>query len=490
MRVHACGLILLAVFLSIFPAAAGDRFEPVRELIQKQIVENNVPSVAVAVARDGEIIWEEGFGWADRENRIPSNAHVMYSLASISKPITATALMILRERGKIDLDHGINDYLGDTKINTRAWNAADATVRRVANHTSGLPLHYQFFYEDEPYRPPSPEETIRRYANLVTAPGERFQYSNLGYGILGFVISRVSGQSYAAFMRNEVFVPLGMTHSSVGIGFRLEKYQAVRYGAYGGAIPFFDFDHPAASAIYASAHDLIRFALFHLKAHLADQKAILPDEAIDSMHKPTTEMGNSSGYGIGWAAEDTPSGDRLVTHTGGMGGVSTVLEMVPSKNMAVAVLSNSNSTVPDRIARELWSVLLPGLKQRTSTPEPAVKPSVFEPGPDLSGKWKGSVFTYEGEISFTMTIQPTGDIHARLGLQLEALVNDAKVERGYLTGKMTGDIGIEDANRRPYLLELSLRPRGNVMNGAITAVSLHGRRVGNALTQWVELTKQ
>ncbi len=84
--------------------ARDDQFASVRAFIQKQMIERSVPSVAVGVARDGKIIWEEGFGWANREERIPATPHTIYSLASISKPITATGLMVLKERGKIDLD--------------------------------------------------------------------------------------------------------------------------------------------------------------------------------------------------------------------------------------------------------------------------------------------------------------------------------------------------------------------------------------------------
>src|SRR5947199_6153899 len=163
---------------------ASSTFGAIRDLICARLVEQVLPSLAVAVARDGEILWEEGFGWADRENRIPATEHTLYSLASISKPITATGLMVLKERGKLDLDRPIDDYLGDARLNARVGNAKKATVRRIANHTSGLPLHYHFFYEDEPYRRPPMDETIRRYANLVTAPGERYYYSNLGYGLL------------------------------------------------------------------------------------------------------------------------------------------------------------------------------------------------------------------------------------------------------------------------------------------------------------------
>ena len=91
-------------------------FERARAEIQKQLTEQHVPSIAIAVVRDGRILWEEGFGWADKENRVPATENTMFSLASVSKPITATALMILVERRAIDLDRPINDYLGEAKL--------------------------------------------------------------------------------------------------------------------------------------------------------------------------------------------------------------------------------------------------------------------------------------------------------------------------------------------------------------------------------------
>ncbi len=165
-------LIFVATVVVFLASSAAAQFDDVRASIEKKLVTQNTPSLAVAVARDGKIIWEEGFGWANREKRIPATEHTMYSLASISKPITATGLMVLIERRQVDLDRPINDYLGHAKLNGRAFDASKATVRRVANHTAGLPLHYQFFYRDEPYQRPDMDETIRRYANLVTPPGE------------------------------------------------------------------------------------------------------------------------------------------------------------------------------------------------------------------------------------------------------------------------------------------------------------------------------
>ena len=471
-----------------------DLFNGVRELIRSQLVENALPSLTVAVARDGEILWAEGFGWADRENRIPATPHTLYSLASISKPITTTGLMVLVARGKIDLDRPLNDYLGEAKIRARVGDADDATVRRVANHASGLPLHYHFFFEDEPCPIPAMDETIRRYANLVAAPGERYQYSNLGYGILGHIIARVSGKGYPDFMREDVFLPLGLTHASVNVGRGLEKYQAIRYSPDGLPIPFYDFDHPAASAVFCSAHDLIRFGLFHLKAHVPDQRAILSDEAIDAMQNPTMKVQDGVGYGIGWRVAENEMGYRTVSHAGGMGGVSTLLKLVPSENLAVVTLSNASSSLPERIAQEVCSALLPAYAENRARWEAEQKQKkeqpiapAFAPSPDLVGKWSGEAHTYKGELPLTLEFQEDGDIHVRLGDQLRTLLNDVKFEDGTLTGRMTGDLGTEDTRRRPYILYVTMKLRGQTLNGAMSAISQGSR--GNALTHWVEVRR-
>jgi CubicO group peptidase (beta-lactamase class C family) len=494
MRRIVLALVLFAAIITTASArqknspAAGS-FDSVREFIKQQLTERRLPSIAVAVARDGQIIWEEAFGWADRENRVPATPHTIYSLASISKPITATGLMILKERGRIDLDRPINEYLGEAKIAVRVGNPAEATVRRVANHTAGLPLHYQFFYEDEPYRAPSRDETIRRYGNCVTAPGERYQYSNLGYGILDYVIERVSGRSYVDFMRMEVFLPLGLTHTSVDIGPGLEKHQAIRYGTDGLPIPFYNFDHPGGSAVYASAHDLVRFGMFHLKAHLPDQKAIFKDETIDEMQKATIDTGNKSSYGIGWGTYESPGGRRIVTHSGGMGGVSTLLQLHPAEKIAIVVLSNASSNLPGQVAERIEAALFPEAALKTGAQNQPPTGPVFKPSSELLGAWQGKVHTYKEELPFALVFQPDGDVHARLGAQFRTLLSRVEFRDGYLRGSFMGDIGTEDANRTRYVLSLSLKLRGDVLNGAMTAQSLPGKRVGNALTHWVELKK-
>jgi CubicO group peptidase (beta-lactamase class C family) len=373
---HLPAALWLAAVATLLPlrSPASAQFEPIKASIQRKLTEDGVPSLAVAVARNGKIVWEGGYGWADREKRIPATEHTMYSLASISKPITATGLMLLVERGQVDLDKPVNDYLGAAKLNGRAFDVAGATVRMVASHRAGLPLHYQFFYEDEPYPRPPMDETIRRYANLVTAPGERYQYSNLGFGILDYVIARVSGMSYPDFMRREVFLPLGLTRTSIDIGPGLEAFAATRYAADGTPIPFYDFDHPGGSAVFSSAHDLVRFGMFHLKNRLPEQKAILSDSALDRMHAPTGSTGQRSGYGIGWSSAENDKGLKNLSHTGGMGGVSTTLILLPELNAVVTVLCNSASGAPHQIAQEIIRVLAPDKASIPTPPTTAGQP--------------------------------------------------------------------------------------------------------------------
>ena len=465
--------------------------------------------MAVAVARDGQIVWEEGFGLADREKNIPATEHAPYPLASISKPLAATGLMILVERGLVNLDAPVNDYLGEARLQARVGDAAEATVRRVASHTAGLPLHSQHFYNGEPYQPPPMDETIRRYGNLITAPGERWQYSNLGYGLLGYVISRVSGQSYADFMREEVFVPLGMDHTSVHVGPGLEEDQAVKYASEGTVVPPCDSDSPGAAAIYSSAHDLIRFAMFHLKNDLPDQEVIISDAALDEMQRPSPETGpteawerEGSGYGIGWFVGVTEGGLRVVQHSGGTLGVKTILALVPEENLAVAVLSNTDSQWPSTIAIEIICTLLSRQPEEFSPPADSVadEPS-FAPGPELVGSWEGSVHTYEGEIPLVLEIGESGTIHATLGEQPRTLLQNVSYQDNlphilnagggpFLRGWMRSEFETADVNRgRPYKLWLELKLRDNVLNGSLIAFSQREMFTG-PLAHWVELRKR
>jgi CubicO group peptidase (beta-lactamase class C family) len=467
---------------------SSDQFASLRAAMHRLVDTMGSPSVAVAVAKDGRIVWEDAIGWANRERRIPATANTIYPLASISKPITATGLMVLVERGQVDLDRPINTYLATTKITGLGGDASESTVRRVLSHTAGLPLHSQFFYSDRGYSPPPVEETIRRYGNVVFPPGEVVEYSNLGYGIIGYVIERVSGQSYADFMRHEVFQPLGMTHTSIDLPPDLTRFIADRYDYNDHALPFFTFDHVGASSIYSSAHDLIRFAMFHLKNHLADQRPILRDATLDDMHQPVPPSSNGLGFGV------FDGGTRLA-HTGGMPGATAVMVLFPASNIAVVVLANVatrfNLTAQEfTIAREAVAAVAPErAPQHLGPPPPPSHPAALVVTPELAGDWSGTLRTYEGTIAMRLQIRLDGSIEAWIGDEPGAAVDHAIFADGRLSGAFTARIPTSDAARWPHNVSLGLLLRGGKLSGEVVANST-ADRIYFSLSSYAELGRK
>ena len=472
---YAASLLFLSLLLApaVLPAQArsADRFEQARALIRRTMEEHDLPGVVVAVARDGQIVWEEGFGWADLERRVPATPRTMFSLASITKPMTATAIMRLVEQGRIGLDLPANQYLGDGQIHSDVWNPAGATVRRVLSHTAGLPLHYEFFYEGQGHRARTTDEGIARYGILVAPPGEVFEYSNVGYGVLDRIIERVSGRSYAEFMRAEVFHPLGMARSVVSTGAGLGEAAAVRYDGDNRPVPPYDFGHRGASAVYSSAHELVRFGMFHLGR---GKPPILRDATRRAMQQVATP-GPGEQYGLGWLVDDD-HGYRRVYHDGDMPGVQTILNLYPDEKLAVVVLTNKYTGSVGRIAQEITGAMLPRFaaavraREARSAADPA-PPTPFRPTPELLGEWSGTVRTYQGAVPLTLRFQPDGDVHVQLDEEMRTLLNDVSFRDGRLLGRFAGSIPTEDARRQPHTVLLNVRLRSGRLVGAASAQS-------------------
>jgi CubicO group peptidase (beta-lactamase class C family) len=466
-------------------AALGPKLERIR-------VESDVPGMAVAMASHGKIVYQKGFGWANREDRIPAAEDTMFSLASVSKPFTATGLMTLAQAGKLGLDRPVNDYLGDVKLQARVGDGAQATVRQVANHSAGLPWHYEYHFINPPYRVPSLEETISHYGNLVTVPGERYQYSNLGYGVLGHVIGRVSGMNFSSYMRQEVFLKLGLERTSVGIGAGLEKFAAVRYDIDGSPLAYYAPDSPGAGGIYSSAHDVVRFAMFHLKDHLKDQQSILSDASLDEMHRSTVKAENEppSGYGMGWVMIEHPEGYHVVTHSGGMLGVATDLILIPAEDLAVVVLTNGNGKGVAAAEDLIIQTVLPKWKGIPDPPE--TDPPPFKSRPELLGDWAGHVHTFVGDRAARLTFLADGQVLFKLEDQVTSVVTKAQWKDGSFRGIARGELNTPDMKRHePYNLELNLQARGTELTGSATAVGIEGvlSKRPFALTHWTQLKK-
>jgi CubicO group peptidase (beta-lactamase class C family) len=461
---------------------ANPTFDEVRATILEAIAGGEIPSMSVAVASGGEIIWEEAFGWANREKMIQATPHTMYSMASISKPITTTGLMILVERGKVELDQPVNRYIAPARLTAYEGDAEAATMTHILTHTSGLPVHYSAFYQDEPDRQPPPfTESIRRYGILVHPPGAVYQYANFAFGLVDHVISRVSDLPYPEFMKTEVFLPLGMTHTSIDVGPGLEDYAAIRYGENGEPVPFYISDHTGASQVYSSAHDLIRFGLFHLGHTLPEQKQILSPESIERMKRDSDPNPENNRYGLGWFLARDEYGYDVVWHTGSMRGTNTMLKFVPDEDIAVVVLVNAASDLRQKIPNDIIGVLLPdyGVKWREVRDRPSVPRPAFEPGQELIGEWKGNLTTSDETVPVTLTIQADGDVQVEIGDQLKTLLDRVRFADGFLTGTGYGTIPSSDARAHPHNIGYRLLLDGELLSGYVTTEFTTDRSYGN-----------
>ena len=486
------GLLVLAV-AEMLPSPA-DRYEPVRTLIQEKMKKEGLPSLAVAVAQGGKIIWEEAWGLANIEKQIPATPQTMYSLASTTKPITATAMMILVERGLVDLDKPANFYLGEGKLT--GYNPEAATVRRLLTHTAGLPLHWNLIFADEAYKRPDMDETIRRYGVLVSPPGEGFSYSNLGYGILERIIERVSQKSYADFMKSEVFGPLGMSRSAVLLELGPDADVAQRYTQQGKLFPFFDFDHRGASAVYASAHDLVRFGMFHLRNSILDQKQILSPKLIAAMKLERDPKAPGSNYALGWSSY-TNSGVRFVSHSGGMFGVGARLTLLPEKNTACVVLTNASTGMQGTDLWEIeWEILkavVPGFPEKPALPAPPPAPAPFAPPDSLIGVWQGKVRADGADIPAKLVVEKAGRVRLELaGQESPALtaptpLGSLRFRDGVLLAPFMASLKTADTARAPHILLLGVKLRGDKLDGALSAVAMNQRF---CYSHWIELNRQ
>lgn len=482
-----------AALLFVAPAlgAQGDtiRFAAARDTIRAILESERIPSVSVAVGIGSEIVWEESFGFADRGRRALATPHTMYSLASISKPITATALMTFVQRGRVDLDKPINDYLGAAKLRAFDDDANAATVRRVLSHSAGLPLHYQFFY-DGVVPPHSHDEAIAKYGIVGYTPGETYFYSNLGYGIIGRVVERLAGKSYEEAMRELVFEPLGMSNTTVSTGRGLGERAAVRYSDDLTPIAPYAFDHTGASGVWASAHDLVRFGMFHLGNATSGQSAILNADILLLMQQPFAPPPSpGASYGLGWATLESDRGHRRISHTGGMPGVSTVLNLYPGSEVAIVVLINKSSgAAASRIAS---AIAAEALSSYRASPAP---PTVGAPSPStLAGTWRGHVLVQGDTVPLSITIGANGTARAQLGTARETALNAASLaQTGWFTGRFVAPLRPADATpaseKDRITINVALRQRENRLTGWVSAVT-SGQPSYGAVSYRAELTR-
>ena len=459
----------------------------IREYVRERMTTESIPSIAIAVVHGKEIVWEEGFGWADRENHLVATPHTPFYLASVTKALTGTAVMRLAESHQIDLDHPINEYLGLAKVHSPKWDAAGATVRGVATHTAGLTTYNRKCALYDAHCRISPANAIRRHGVLFWPPGEHFDYSNLGYGILGEMVSHISGRSYADFLHDAGFVPLGMKDCLLGTNRTLSPVAAQYDSGSHTRTPIEQSDTPAASSMLCSVHDLALFGMFAVSARYPGQKPLLSDASLKMMLNPTVETGDGERYGFGWSLQPDLHGYQGVFAQGGTNDSFAVLQTIPSEGIAVAVIANTGTTVPfeivDRVLGDMLSRYRENLARQQSV---ATLPATIAPRPisqAMAGVWIGTIKTWKGKVPLTLTISPDSQVYVAFGGGPRMAARAVDIQEPHLYCVVRGNVRTPDAPRPPYDIEIELYVRDKSLGGAATTQG------GVQLPYWVQLQK-
>lgn len=457
-----------------------------RQYLQEQMQAAGIPAIAVAVVQGRKIVWEEGFGLADLENRIPASPRTPFYLASVTKAFTGTAVMILQDQRKLDLNRPVNDYLGAARIHSPMWNVDEATVRRVATHTAGLTTYNRKCAVQDTQCEVSTDTAIRHYGVLFWPPGDHFDYSNLGYGILGEVVSKVSGQNFGNFLQSKVFQPLGMRDCFMGTEGAGADQIAAQYDSSSHiSTPVKVSDTPAASSAHCSVHDLALFGMCALGESVATQKRILSDASLQIMLNPTVDEGDGERYGFGWSLQPDDHGYLTINAQGGTNDAFAMLELVPSEKIAVAITANTGTLVPFKIVNTILSDLLPRYRGAMASEKPNSRPKDASAvsSSSLVGSWAGSLQTWKSSVPLAIEISPSLQVQAKWAEDQPMAATHVRITDPRFHCVIRGQIGTPDAPQAPTDIELELYLHGGELVGA-------GTTGGNAqLPYWVLLKK-
>jgi serine beta-lactamase-like protein LACTB, mitochondrial len=333
---------------------------PIVAAVRKFVVDTmrvlGAPGAAICVRKDGRLVWSEGFGYADLEQHVPVTPQTKFRIGSVSKPLTAAALGLLSETGKLDWDAPIQRY-----VPTFPVKRYPITVRQVAGHLAGI-RHYRpgEFENQKHYSTVSEGLTIFQNDSLLFEPGTQFAYSSYGWNLLSAVVEGASGQSFLSFMDHRVFAPSEMSHTVADFPDSIIPERArfyTRADSVGPVVnaPFVDNSYKwAGGGFLSTAEDLAQFG-----EQMLDGRLLHPATVALLWTPQRTRDGKATDYGIGWGVEKDAHGRSRISHSGGSVGGTANLIIYPTEHLIVVVLVNSDRTFVEAVPRYAEPFLAP-----------------------------------------------------------------------------------------------------------------------------------
>lgn len=344
---HWMALIGLLLALNSTLAIAGDPAETIGEYLQAAVDVHRFNG-SVLVAQKDQTIFSGGFGLANFEHDVANTPNTKFRIGSITKQFTAMAVMVLQEQGKLKVTEPIGKYLDDPP---EAWEGI--TIHHLLTHTSGIPSYTSMLnYRFRMAHFQTTNDMLGRFRDkpLEFEPGEKFEYSNSGYFLLGVVIEKAAGKRYEEFLREEVLDPLGLKDTGYDRFKTVLQHRASGYERYGNAIshaPFLDMSQPySAGALYSTVEDLNRWD------QALRQRKLISEENYEAMFTPEKDH-----YAYGWMVRGENS-RRRIFHGGGINGFLSFILRYPEEALCIVVLSNVTPSNPGKIAQDLAAIML------------------------------------------------------------------------------------------------------------------------------------
>ena len=350
------------------PNVHGDNYgytiSQMRWMIGETMKKHDITGLSIALVDDQEIVWAEGFGYADKKNQVRATPDTIYRAGSITKLFTATAAMQLVEQGKMDIDQAIETYLPEFSIQTRFDNAGPITPRNIMTHHSGLPsdLHNKMWGDETATPADLLDELQHEY--VATAPNTIESYSNVGFTVLGRAIEAVTGTSYERYIEEHILRPAGMSDSYIAANLRDESGSSKGY-VKRKEHPTMHLRDLPAGALSTSVIDLARFAQVTFTGGQRNGVRILDPATLNQMQQFQDGDGVfdvEPQVGLAWRLDERfGAGAGLVaSHNGGTPMFFSELLTLPGHKLAVVVLANSRSAagIVEKIANEALALAL------------------------------------------------------------------------------------------------------------------------------------
>jgi D-alanyl-D-alanine carboxypeptidase len=288
------------------------------------------------IARRGTVILSKGYDWADIASRVPNSAGTRFRIASITKQFTAMAILQLQEQGKLRVHDHVSAYLPNTPA---AWHAI--TLHHLLTHTSGIPDYTNLpSYDAASIRTLTPLQAVNLFRDqpLEFAPGTRWKYDNSGYQVLGYLVTLLSGISYAEFLQRHIFTPLRMADSGYDVNHPSLPLHATGYASWTTPAGYIDMSVVFADgSLYSTVGDLYRWDREVTSTH----PTIVSGESLRQMFTPwvSTDASHTLSYGYGWFI-GKEGGHRFIDHSGDINGFISDNGFFPDQKVTLIVLSN------------------------------------------------------------------------------------------------------------------------------------------------------